>query len=392
MDKIGISPPPPVTFETVSPPPPTSGGNTQVGAGDFDPSLLDDIAKQMGLPSPAKMTNDDLISLLQTLRSKTEDQSMKSTAEGIKNAKEAKAAAADEKIAALKKQLESMDKAEKGGVFGKIFGWIAAAAMVIAGAALLIAGGAGAALLIGGIAMMAVMTMQETGAMDKMIDGIAKGLEAMGLDPKVAQMISTVIAATLIAAVAVAASVAGGPAVGASVFMMMAPTLFSPDHLEKMGVPKEEAAWVSFGISIGCSLAAAGIGIGSAIKGVGQAGGKLAELGAKLAPMIAEKASTSVEAVTMIANRLSYIAMGIQAASTIGGGASSVAVAVTSKDAADAGADAKKMEALLLKLQQVMQDEGDRLDEIIKRLQEGSDIVVDVIKQTDATNTRIATI
>jgi hypothetical protein len=94
----------------------------------------------------------------------------------------------------------------------------------------------------------------------------------------------------------------------------------------------------------------------------------------------------------MIANRLSYIAMGIQAVSTIGGGASSVAVAVTSKDAADAGADAKKMEALLLKLQQVMQDEGDRLDEIIKRLQEGSDIVVDVIKQTDATNTRIATI
>jgi hypothetical protein len=385
-----VSPPPPVTLSP--PPPPGAGGGTQVGAGDFTPNILDDIAKELGLPPPSQMADDDLIALLQSLRAKTEDEQMKSSGEAIRNAKEAKAAAADEKIKALKEQIEKMDKAEKGGVFGKIFGWIAAAAMVIAGAALLIAGGAGAALLIGGIAMMAVMTMQETGAMDKMINGIADGLAKMGMDPKVAQIIATVIATTLVAAVAVAASIAGGPAVGASVFMMLAPTLFSPENLQKMGVPEDAAPWVSFGISIGCSLAAAGIGIGSALKGTAEAGSKLTQLGAKLSQVLAEKASVSVEQLTMASQRLAYVAMGIQAVSTIGGGASGITVAVTSKEASDAGAKAKEMEALFLKLQQVMQEEGERIEEIIKRLQEGADIVTEVMHQSDATASRIATI
>jgi hypothetical protein len=393
------------TGKTDKPPP------TGFGAGTFDPSSgASAIAKALGLPEPQKMSNSDLAVLLQSLKTKNENEQLKSASEDVQVIKFAKKQAADERMKQLEEMAEKAEKANKGGELGKIFGWIAAAAMVIAGA-ILIATGAGAAagvgLLVGGVCMMATMALQETGAMDKMLDGMGKGLakmfEAFGMEPeeaaKAGRITATVIVGTVIIAAAVAAGVFGGPAVGAMVAASFLPLIFTPDNLEKMGVDKEKAQWASFGISLGLSLAAAGVGIGvgayGAMKGVelaGKLGPKLADLGARSGAMMAGKLGMTAAEMTKLGGILGYTTMGVQAATTVAGGAVKIDASVKAKESAEAEARAKEFQADLMKLQKMLQEQGERIDEIIKRLQEGVNVVMDILNQQDTTSKRVANV
>ncbi len=342
------------------------------------------ISSLLGLP-PADISADTLMMVMQELRTKMDNLQLSTASENVAVIKEQKKSQADERINQIKDKFDQMKKAEKSGLAGKIFGWIAAVAMVIAGAALLIAGGAGAALLVGGIAMLAVMTLQETGGMEKMINGMAKGLEALGMDAQAAQIMATVITAVIIAGVAIAGGAAAGPAVGVALAAQFGALLFSPDNLTKMGVPEDKAGWVAMGIGIGLALTALGVGIGSAVKGTVEAGTKLTEMAAKIAQNFSQK---SLDMIKFAA----YIALGLQGAATVGSGASSITAGVYNKQASDTEAKTKELEALLAKLQQMFQDESERIEEIMKRIQEGVGIVMDVLAGSDKVARQMAAV
>jgi hypothetical protein len=373
---------------------------TYLAPGSFDPAGAG--AGGLGLPPPGAISDADLITLLQAIKTKLENEQLKTSSEDVQVAKDQKAAAAKERIEQLEKAIESAKKADKGGLIGKIFGWIAAAAMVIAGAVLLATGAGtalGVALLAGGIATMAVMTLQETGLDQKILEGLGKVFEAMGMEPEAARIMATVLVAAVIITGAVVASVAtGGAAIGPAIGVvatLMTP-LISPENLQKMGVPEDAAPWVSLGLSIGLAVTAIGAGIGTGVAAAAKGGAQTAQLGAsigqKSVDALIKATGATAEQIARVGAALGYTAMGIQAAATIGGGAAGISSAVNTRDAAEFEARAKEFEKDLLKLQQMLQDESERIEEIIRRLQEGTEIVMDVLNQEDTTVKRIAAV
>ncbi len=365
------------------PPPPPAGGDG------------DGLGRRLGLPAP-KFSGADLMVLMQMLQTKTEDTSLQTCSKDVERIQKEKEAAAKKRMEELDKNIEKMRKADKAGVFGKIFGWIAAAAMAIAGAALMIAGGSGTALLVGGIAMMTVMTLQETGAMDKILEGIAEGLEKAGLSSEAARIVATVIVGTIIVAASVGAGAAAGPATGVALGAQFATLLTSPENLQKMGVSEKDAPWVSLGIGIGMALLSIGAGVGSAVKGTASAAGNVAEritqMGTKLAQKFADLSGKTLQQVQRAARLLNSVAGGIQAVATVGGGASGIATAVEGKAASDASAEVKESEKLLAKLQYVFKDNTDRMQEIMQRIEESTSIVMDVLNREDTATKRIFTV
>ncbi len=80
----------------------------------------------------------------------------------------------------IKKSLAEMDKAAKARKATSIFGWIMAAVAVIAAVVTCIAtAGIAVGPCIGAAIAVGAMVMSETGAMDKVTKGIAKGIQAM---------------------------------------------------------------------------------------------------------------------------------------------------------------------------------------------------------------------
>lgn len=354
---------------------------------------------KLGLPSP-KMSPADLMLILESLRSKTEQTSLKTSKEDVQNIMELKKNEAAERLNKLDEQIESTEKSKKSGEIGKIFSWIAAAAMTVAGAVLLATGvgtAAGVALLAGGIAMLTVLALQESGGMEKMMDGLTKSImSTFGMSEEDARIFATCVVGVAIAAVAVVGTIFGGPAVGITIGAQLATLLFTPENLQKMGVPEDKAGWVSLGVSLGLAVAGLAAGVGSAVRGAAQTGttvaAKVADVSSRAIAKAIEKipqfAGRGVELMTKIGAVMGYTAQAIGGAAAIGQGGATIANGIHTRDAKLAEASVKELEKELLKLQQMFQDEGDRIKELMQKIQEGVSIVVNVFKAEGELNTR----
>jgi len=117
-------------------------------------ALAASMALSMGLVSPKLIPPAELALLLKTMQSKVEQSMISMSKTDIERIQKEQKDTAEVRLKKLEEQVEKANKAQKGGLIGKIFGWIAAAFMAIAGAILLatgVASAAGAALLVGGI-------------------------------------------------------------------------------------------------------------------------------------------------------------------------------------------------------------------------------------------------
>ncbi|CAM2005063.1 type III secretion system translocon subunit SctE [Acanthopleuribacter pedis] len=172
------------------------------------------------LEAPANMKDtDDLALMLLDLRNKVGELQLKTSKEDIQHNMAKKETAHNDRLDQLQKAIDAMKKADKGGMFGKVFGWIAASLSLVAAVAATVAtGGAAAPLLAAAALNMTMMVLQETGAMDtiteefgKLIQDIA-GAFGKELSDEEAQMIAgiTITAAVLI--INIAAAVASGGA------------------------------------------------------------------------------------------------------------------------------------------------------------------------------------
>ena len=418
---------------------------TKFGAGQFAPLSVGDanqIAKQLGMAPPLDMNIGDIFALVSALKTKVEETSLDITQGDVKRIKEDQKTKSAERMDKLNEQCDKMNKSKKGGLVGEIFGWIAAAAMAIAGAIMIATGvgaAAGVALLAAGITMLVVQTLTspslgqafglEGNLMGAMSKGITDALVASGaVSPEDAEKVRAAIemAITIIvtAAAAIAGTLAGGPALGISLASSALSMGFTPENLEAFGVPKEDAAWVSMGISIG--LAVVGIASGVAASGAADKVTKaVSQLASKIGAAFAETADDAVKAASTLASVAddvartgtdavktatdvaeaaadaaavadqitattrqiigkiaSGIALVIGALSTIGQGAATGVTTDLTYKAKQLEADAEEMKGQLAMIAALMARKSEDLEDILKRIQENAAAVMQVINGT----------
>ncbi|WP_431688359.1 type III secretion system translocon subunit SctE [Hahella sp. NBU794] len=278
------------------------------------------------LERPQPRSSDELVALLLTIKSKSSNEQIESSQQDIQLNRTKQNQKHDEMLDQIQKSIEAGDKAKKGGLFGKIFGWIANIATAIAGA-VMIATGVGA---IAGAAMLALAVDSMVGAatghslMGEMTKGIAKGLQAMGMDESVANIVAGVVTAAVTIAVCVGASMASAAKAGSGLITRLAS---SPEQMQKIQVA------------------------GAQVKNVASA-----------------TAGTSA----------------------IGGGASQITTGVYKKQATDARANQMDMKKELAKLQAAMEAEQDRLKEVISKLNEGVSRILQIMGNDHSTRMQIS--
>lgn len=98
--------------------------------------------------SKAAFSVEDMTLILMGLKTKMGEEQQSMSVTDIKKTMTEQQSKAQERVKKIEESIEKMDKAKKGGVFGKIFGWVATIATVVAAAAM-IATGVGA--VVGGL-------------------------------------------------------------------------------------------------------------------------------------------------------------------------------------------------------------------------------------------------
>lgn len=119
--------------------------------------------------------------------------------------------------------------------------------------------------------------------------------------------------------------------------------------------------WVILGVQIALAIATVGVGVAGALKAA---------------------ADTSIKVAAQFVQKLATV---IQGASAIGAGASGIATGVYQKDASDATAKAKEIEAGLQKLQGMLDEEMARLKKMLEEAQEGFSIAMNIMNSTTQT-------
>ncbi len=191
-------------------------------AGPDAATQLQSARSQQGTPDSPTLTapttnfgdGSSLALLVMSLQSKISGLQTTTATEAIKADKADQQAKVQENIKKIQDSIEKMEKASSSGLLGKIFGWIGAGlALIAAAAATVVTGGAAgpiAGLVIAGIAV-ALMTAQQTGAMDKLMTAM------FGDDSKAKMIFSIVLQVAMVAASIASIALSGGASAASTV-------------------------------------------------------------------------------------------------------------------------------------------------------------------------------
>ena len=156
----------------------------------------------------------DLDKLLMYLQLENTEEQAKLAQERIESQKDSLATQHKERLDKIKETMDKMDEAARASIFSKIFGWLmAAVAVVVAVAACVATGGLALGPVIGAVLAVGCMVMNETGAMEKIVKGLAEALESLGMDKQAAQIVAQVVIAVAILAATLACGGAGASSV-----------------------------------------------------------------------------------------------------------------------------------------------------------------------------------
>lgn len=282
---------------------------------------------QPPLDPPKVMSMEDMMLALQALQTKVQDQQAASSKNDIQNTLNQKTTENKERIKQLEESISKMADAKKSGVFGKIFGWVAAIAAVIVSAALIATGVgavAGGLMLAGAVLGLGMQIFNEAGGMEAMAKACGEN--------------------------------------GAQAFM-----------------------WTMMAVQILLAVGSMGAGLASSSATVAS---KMPTLAAALSKTMGgfAQAGSSVNA---FANMTKVVAGVISGAAMVGQGASGIATGVYNKEASDASAKAKEVEAAMLKLQAIMEEEMKRLKKILDEMQEGASIAMQALSSANETKSAI---
>lgn len=150
-----------------------------------DPTLYEKVSSQVAQPSldPPKVKFDtaQMTMLLSELNKEIGELGVEFAQEGVKITGDKKKKISEERIKKLQDSIEKISKALKKEKANKVWSWIGAVVAVVAAVAVCVAtGGAGLPLvfaaigLVCAVASLTVMTLEETGAMEAMMDATCK--------------------------------------------------------------------------------------------------------------------------------------------------------------------------------------------------------------------------
>ena len=352
------------------------------------------VSDAMDLPK-ANDSGLDMITLITILRNKVDENQMSFTAENIKLIQEQHAEAAKERIDDLREARRAAADAERSGAFGKFLGWFSAGLMILAGAALMVAGGSGTALLVAGVVMMAVMILQESGGATAVLNGIASGFEYLGCSSEVAHGIATGFVGGIAIAAAIASIPVAGPVGCISVATNISTLLVTPENLESMGLSAKDAgivSMVSSGVLTVGSMstgfaAAASAGTAAATTAQKSAGlcTKMANFYKEIPKIISRNIPGSVQ---MLCCQVGKAGCLVQLGMQGGGVYAGWRTAEHSYQSANAQANAKDRETELTQVEHKLEEEMERIKNISRSINERIEILMNILNQAYASQRR----
>ena len=279
------------------------------------------------LPPPAAIGDwSTIMAMVAEIQAKIGELQKNASAEGIQAQKLEMEDAHKKEAERIKEMLAKIEKSQKSGLFGKYVGWFGAIVGVIGALIATVAtGGAAAPVLAIALLGLTMMILQETGAMEKIVNFLAEN-----------------------------------PAL---LFAILAP--LGPIGLAGAGL----LTGLIEGGAIDADQAKMAIQLTFAA----------AMLIVSIAGMVATGGASATDALFKSVGLFGQIVGGV---AQVGAGASGIAQSAYSYQAAQLDADAKEMKAWLAKLQAMLDEEMDRLREIIEKLNGGiadaSDVLSDI--------------
>ncbi|WDD96599.1 type III secretion system translocon subunit SctE [Thalassomonas actiniarum] len=168
-------------------------------------------AVKLAAPQLGDMSMNDLMLMLTSLNQEVTEEQAVNAKENIKNNQLTTQQHHDERIKKIEDALKAIEKAKESSGIGKVFGWIASAAMIVAGAALIATGVgavAGTLMIAAGAVMLTSQISGETG--DWMNEGLAEVF--MAIDPDMSKEDAMMAAQITVLATVMVLSLASGGA------------------------------------------------------------------------------------------------------------------------------------------------------------------------------------
>lgn len=334
-------------------------------------------------PPSREFSAAEMVDLLRALQGKTQDAQLRTAKESIENNRIEQAKNNEEQARKVDEWIQKSKEAEKGGILGKIFGWIgaivaaiAAALMVVAAvAATAVTGGAAGPVMVtlaaiavaGAVSLLANQISAECGGPEISISNmitqaVSKLLQAFGVEPELAEKIGNIVA-------------------GAAMLMTGA-ILIEPGALGKMagaiavvaGADPQTAGYIAMAvglaatITVGIVMAVASFGAGAVSAGANAA----ANVGSQTARTVAD----SVKTAGQVASGAAAVAKGAGQVIT---GAETIKSAQAQEAADKVLADKKALEALLVKLQAAMEEDREKIKSVMQAMDESMQMVSKMI-------------
>ena len=330
-----------------------AGANVNVtAAANANTARTGTAAKLQVVLDEAELTNDtevDIEALVAKLQVDMDETSAKTFLAQLKEMNKRLDAEHTETMKKISESIEKAEKAQKASKWQKILGWLGAVvACVVAVAVTVVSGGAAAAFAIAGAAMaVGTMVMDETGATDKLIKAMAKSMEkTFNLSSAEAQ--------------AWAAGVWGGIMLATSVIL---------------------------------SITGGGIASAAAKSAqVANAGAKAVQAGAQVAES-ASKIGSIMSRLRTILKPFAELVLKSQVAINLGSAAVQTSVGTTNSvfayQASEASAKVKDIEAFLNELQQLIEQQGDDLENVLSKLSDSFDALFNVMESATDTQNKI---
>jgi hypothetical protein len=289
-------------------------------------------------PNDAKAKEADLTKLISYLQLDNQERQTQMAKDRIDMQKAGLDTEQKDRMKQIDESIKKMEEAEKAARIGRIFGWIGAFLAIAAAAVLtVVTGGLAAGFAIAGAALAVTsLVLNETGAMDKMIEGLADHLqEKYGWDRNKAMLAASLII---------------------NISMMV--------------------------LQLGCSIG----GMVAGIAGASKAAADAAATGAKVSADAAKMSATTMQtmrqvqtAITVANTGVGFVSLGVGALTTY-----------RSYKSDSAKADTTELEKFMTMLQQRLDESQEELQKILEQIQSGIGELAQMIGSATDTSSEIA--
>ena len=289
-------------------------------------------------PDDAKAKEADLTKLISYLQLDNEERQTEMAKARIDMQKAGLDTEHDDRMRQIDDSIKKMKDAERASKISRIFGWIGAVLAVVAAAVLtVVTGGLAAGFAIAGAALaVTALTLNETGAMEKMVNALADHLqEAYGMSSSDAKLAASLII---------------------NISIMVA--------------------------QLGCSIGGMVAGFSAAASAAANA----TATGAKVAADTAKVATTASDTAKTIQNLVTIANTAVGAGSLASNGVSTF----MTYRSEDSKADTSELEKFMTMLQQRLDESQEELQQLLQQIQAGVGMIAQMISSATDTSDEIA--